>query len=182
MAGWSPRSSHHVCGSARGASRDLEPLSRIFAKPEVWKYPFDRGWTGEETEGFLRGVLEAQQRDGPRPEAAEERDGGRLLGYIRLSPPTWLPEVMPAVEIGWRLDPAVWRRGLASEGAAALLAYGFDELALPEILSIYEPDNVASGRVMEKIGMRFERDTRHPFFDRPLRIYRLTSEQWRSRR
>jgi RimJ/RimL family protein N-acetyltransferase len=60
-----------------------------------------------------------------------------LLGYITLSPPDWLPEVMPTVEIGWRLDPIVWGQGLASEGAEALLAYGFDELALPEILSIY---------------------------------------------
>jgi RimJ/RimL family protein N-acetyltransferase len=71
-------------------------------------------------------------------------------------------------------------QGLASEGAAALLAYGFEELALPEIASIYEPDNIASGRIMEKIGMRFDHDTVHPSLDRPLRIYRLSNEQWKA--
>jgi RimJ/RimL family protein N-acetyltransferase len=159
---------------------DLTPLSEVFEKPEVWWYPFGRGFTRDETEAFLRRKIDAQKRDGVRPGAAEERGTGRLLGYITLSPPDWLPEVMPTVEIGWRLDPTVWGQGLASEGAAALLAYGFDELALPEILSIYEPDNVASGRVMEKIGMRFERDTVHPFFGRPLRIYRLSRQQWQT--
>lgn len=159
---------------------DLTRLSEIFAKPEVWRYPFGRGFTSQETELFLRRKLKAQQTDGASPAAAEERGSGRLLGYIALSPPDWLPEVMPTVEIGWRLDPAVWGQGLASEGAEALLAYGFDQRALPEILSIYEPDNVASGRVMEKIGMQFERDTRHPNFDRPLRICRLSRDQWYS--
>jgi len=161
---------------------DLACLSEIFAKPAVWRYPFDRGFTLEETELFLHRKIEAQQKDGPRPGAAEERGTGRLLGYIMLSPPDWLPEVMPTVEIGWRLDPTVWSQGLASEGARALLAYGFEELELPEILSIYEPDNVASGRVMEKIGMEFERDTVHPYFDRPLRIYRLSRHQWEALR
>jgi len=163
-------------------SEDLAPLSEIFAKPEMWRYPFGRGFTPQETELFLLRKIEAQRKDGPRPGAAEERGTGRLLGYITLSPPDWLPEVMPAVEIGWRLDPAVWSQGLASEGARAMLDYGFDELALPAILSIYEPDNVASGRVMEKIGMQVERDTVHPYFDRPLRIYRMSRHQWETLR
>lgn len=157
---------------------DLGPLAEIFAKPEVWTYPFGRGWTTSETENFLRGRIEAQDTAWLGPGAAEERATGRLVGYILLSVPTYLPEVMPKIEIGWRLDPVVWGRGLATEGAAALLAYAFEQLALPEVLSVYEPDNVASGRVMEKIGMHVERDTVHPFFQRPLRIYRLSREEW----
>jgi len=84
---------------------DLRDLSEIFAKPEVWEYPFGRGWTAQEAEFFLHGKLESQQTDGPRPGAVEERASGRLLGYIMLSPPAYLPEVVPTVEIGWRLDP-----------------------------------------------------------------------------
>ncbi|MGH7733573.1 MAG: GNAT family N-acetyltransferase, partial [Gemmatimonadales bacterium] len=109
---------------------------------------------------------------------AEDRASGRLLGYIHLSEPDWLPEVMPAVEIGWRLDPAVWGRGLATEGAAALLDYGFEQVGESEILSIYEPENRASGRVMEKVGMHFLRDTVHPFSGRPLRILHLRRADW----
>lgn len=146
----------------------------------MWWYPFGRGLTAEETEGFLRRRLDAQETEGAVPGAVDDRASGRLLGYISLSPPEWLPEVMPTVEIGWRLDRAVWNQGLASEGAAALLAYGFEELALPEIVSIYEPDNVASGRVMEKIGLRFDHETVHPSLARPLRIYRLLNDQWQT--
>jgi RimJ/RimL family protein N-acetyltransferase len=85
---------------------------------------------------------------------------------------------MPAVEIGWRLDPRVWGLGLATEGARAVLAYGFDVLELESVVSIYEPDNVASGRVMVHLGMQFDRDTVDPARDLPLRVYRLSRAQW----
>lgn len=161
-------------------AEDLPALAEIFAKPEVWRFPFRRGLTVEETGQFLEARIERQAQPGTSPGAAEDRDSGRLLGYIHLTPPDWLPEVMPAVEIGWRLDPAWWGKGLATEGARAVLAHGFTAMDLPEILSIYEPENTASGRVMERIGMRPDHDTRHPYFDVPLRVYRLTRGEWRS--
>ncbi|MHB8330213.1 MAG: GNAT family N-acetyltransferase, partial [Acidimicrobiales bacterium] len=112
------------------------------------------------------------------PSAVEERSTGRILGYIALSPPDWLPEVMPAVEIGWRLDPPFWGNGLATEGARAVLAYGFRQMDLTEILSIYEPENATSGRVMQRIGMHFDSETRHPHFGRPLHIWRMSLADW----
>jgi len=161
---------------------DLEPLVAIFAKEEVWRFPFGRGFTREETAGYLTRRIDWQEAGRTGPSAAEDRDSGRLLGYIALSLPEWLPEVMPAVEIGWRLDPAVWGQGLAAEGARAVLDYGFSELALEEILAIYEPANLASGRVIEKLEMPFQRDTVHPMFDRALRIHGLSRAQWEGRR
>lgn len=161
---------------------DLPALVEIFAKPEVWRFPFGRGWTAEETEAYLAHRLELQRSGDPGPSAVEERSTQRLLGYIHLSEPTWLPEVMPAVEIGWRLDPERWGQGLATEGARALLDHGFAHMELTEILSIYEPDNIASGRVMEKLGMTFSRDTLHPYFARPLRIYRISRAEWEAGR
>ena len=157
---------------------DLAALAEIFAKPEVWKFPFRRGFTAAETERFLETRIERQALPGTSPGAAEERESGRLIGYVHLTPPDWLPEVMPAVEIGWRLDPVWWGKGFATEAARAVLAHGFTAMDLSEILSIYEPDNTASGRVMERIGMRPDHDTRHPFFDVPLRVYRLTRQEW----
>lgn len=38
------------------------------------------------------------------------------IGYVGLSVPMFLPEILPAVEVGWRFDPAFWGQGLASEG------------------------------------------------------------------
>jgi RimJ/RimL family protein N-acetyltransferase len=162
-------------------AEDLHALAEIFAKPEVWKFPFRRGLTAEETERFLEGRIERQARPGTSAGVAEDRSSGRLIGYIHLTPPDWLPEVMPAVEIGWRLDPECWGKGLATEGARAVLAHGFTTMELPEILSIFEPENTASGRVMERIGMEPDHDTRHPYFDVPLRIYRLSREEWLAR-
>ena len=161
------------------SSDDLEALTEIFAKPDVWRFPFGRGFSAQETEAFLIRRIAAQDDPGASPAAAEERETGRLIGYVGLSVPVWLPEVLPAVEVGWRLDPPYWGRGLASEGARASLAYGFDEMGLSEVLSIYQPDNVASGRVMERVGIGFDRETRHPTSGIVLRIHRVTRRQWK---
>ena len=161
---------------------DLTPLAEIFARPEVWRFPFGRGFTVEESEAYLTRVIERQDSASSSPAAAEERGTGRLIGYVALTPPTWFPAIMPTVEIGWRLDPGHWGRGLATEGARAVIDHGFREIGLPEILSIYQPENVASGRVMERIGMHFDRDARHPTFGVALRIYRLSRSQWEASR
>ena len=162
----------------RWRPEDVNPLAEIFAQPDVWRFPFGRGFTFEETEAFVARRLVVQDQPGASPAAAEDIETGRLIGYIGLSAPDWLPEVMPAVEVGWRLDPPFWGRGLATEGARAALAYGFTEMELTEVLSIYQPDNVASGRVMERVGITFWRETTHPMSGTALRIHRITRAQW----
>jgi RimJ/RimL family protein N-acetyltransferase len=160
---------------------DLEALTEVFAKPEVWRFPFGRGFTEEETASFLDRALAKQDSGVPTPWASELRDSGQVIGYIGLGVPEFLPEVMPAIEIGWRLDPAVWGQGLATEGAVVALDHGFDELGLEEVVSIYQPENVASGRVMQKLGMVFDRDTAFPGRALALRVYRMTRAQWAGR-
>ncbi len=149
---------------------DLVPLARIFAQPEVWRFPFGRGFSAKETEVFLARRIQEQEKGHWVEWAAEDRASGRLVGYIGLSEPHFLPEIMPTVEVGWRLDPAVWGRGLATEGATATLAHGFSVLGLEDVVSIYQPENVASGRIMVRLGMRFDRDTRHPSSGLALRV------------
>ncbi len=158
---------------------DLDALSDLFAKPEVWHFPFRRGFTRAETERYLATRIRLQEERGWCERAAELRDSGDLIGYIGLSLPEWLPEAMPTPEIGWRLDPAHWHKGLATEGARAMLGLGFGTLDLETIIAIYEVDNIASGRVMERLGMRVDRDTVHPEHEYPLRIYRLDAIAWR---
>jgi RimJ/RimL family protein N-acetyltransferase len=94
---------------------------------------------------------------------------GSLIGYAGFALPTFLPEVMPVPEIGWRLHPSYWGRGLATEAANAALAHGFLALGFREVVSVSEPGNVASGRVAERIGMSVDRDTMHPDLRTPLR-------------
>ncbi len=59
----------------------------------------------------------------------------------------------PAVEIDWRLASAYLGKGYATEGAKAVLAYGFENLNLEEVVSFTAVQNMRSRRIMEKIGV-----------------------------
>lgn len=83
--------------------------------------------------------------------AAELR--GEFIGFIGLSVPRFEAHFTPCVEIGWRLAAAFWNRGLATEGARAVLRHAFGVLGLTEVVAFTAPANVPSRRVMEKIGM-----------------------------
>ena len=110
--------------------------------------------------------------------AMELKASGTLIGFVGLSLPEFLPEILPAVEIGWRLAGSQWGNGLATEGARAALAFGFDQARLDRVVSIHQVGNGASGRIMEKLGMRFERETVDPSCDRPVRVYEIVRSDW----
>jgi len=76
-----------------------------------------------------------------------------FAGFIGLAVPRFEAHFTPCVEIGWRLAAEHWGFGYATEGARAVLGFGFAELGLDEIVSFTVPGNVRSRRVMEKIGM-----------------------------
>lgn len=62
-------------------------------------------------------------------------------------------------ELEYRLDSRYWGQGLATEAASASIKYGFEHFNLPYILGIVEQANTASVRVLEKVGMRYQRIT-----------------------
>lgn len=113
---------------------------------------------------------------------SELKSDGRLVGFVGLSTVKAgdLP-VGPAIEMGWRLIPECWGQGLASEGAAAALAWGFAHLDAAEIVAFTAQSNLASQGVMRKIGMvhDLERDFDHPRLapDHPLRRHVLFAAQ-----
>jgi RimJ/RimL family protein N-acetyltransferase len=80
-----------------------------------------------------------------------ERESGELVGYTGLNRDR--VEGESAVEVGWSIAPSRWGQGLAPEAARVVVAWGFDRCGLERIVSFTLPDNVASRRVMEKIGM-----------------------------
>lgn len=157
---------------------DLDPLAEIFASDLVWRYPRGHGLDRDATQGFLERFGRHWAEYGFGIWAAELRQTGALVGYVGLQVPALLPELMPSVEVGYRLDPSVWRRGLATEGAAASLAHGFQTLGLDRIIGIYQPENVASGRVMRKVGMRGWRSARDEEHDIDLELYEITRQEW----
>jgi RimJ/RimL family protein N-acetyltransferase len=125
------------------------------------------------------------ERHGFGPFAAELYPERKLLGFIGLSVPAFDAPFMPAVEIGWRLDADYWGRGLATEGARAVVRFGFDVAGLESIVSFTVPENLRSRRVMEKLGMEHNPsdDFEHPRLPEghPLRhhvLYRLHRQAW----
>src|SRR5471032_1571712 len=84
--------------------------------------------------------------------AVEIRSTGELAGFIGLSVPDFLLEVLAAVEVGWRLGRSHWGQGLATEAAAAAVRFGFEERGLERIVSIAQVGNDASERIMTKLG------------------------------
>ena len=78
-----------------------------------------------------------------------------FLGWILLIP---LDAVGPQIEIGWRLRPSAWGKGYASEAARPVLAHGLSTVGLERIIADVMPENTASRRVAEKLGMRLADD------------------------
>lgn len=161
---------------------DLDDLVALHGEESFWWFPLRRGMTAGETSDFLAWLISVHA-DPVRPvfHAVVERDTGTLIGWAGLSVPEFLPELLPAVEVGWRLGSAHRGRGYATEAAAAALSWGFDTLGLEEIVSIHEPDNVPSGRVMDRLGFGPASATTDPVRDIPLLVRRLTADGWRAR-
>ena len=139
---------------------DREPFARMNADPRVMRY-FPAALSRAESDALVDRAEAHFAAHGFGPFAVEVRDTGQFAGYIGLVVPRFEAHFTPAVEIGWRLDAAVWNRGLATEGARAVLRYAFETLRLPEIVSFTVPENLPSRRVMEKIGLL--RDPRGDF-------------------
>ena len=77
------------------------------------------------------------------------KDNNQFIGWCGLK---WL-EPSGEIDLGYRYLPAAWGKGYATEAAARLLTYGFEQLGLPKIIAHAHRENVASQKVLEKIGM-----------------------------
>lgn len=140
---------------------DLPALTTINANPEVMRY-FPAPQTEAQTLAFIERQQRQQSERGYCYFAAENRTDGRLIGFIGLSYQEYDAPFTPAADIGWRLHPDYWRKGLATEGARACLDFAFTTLHLPEVVSVAVLQNEPSFGVMEKIGMHRMGEFPHP--------------------
>ena len=83
-----------------------------------------------------------------------------MIGFCGLQPLDGTPET----EIGWWLARACWGQGLATEAARAALQHGFERAGLARIVAVALAANRASIHVMEKLGMKYEREMIHRGF------------------
>ncbi|MFF9162275.1 GNAT family N-acetyltransferase [Streptomyces longwoodensis] len=158
---------------------DVGPMAAVNGDPEVMRWIRDGGVLDErQTRARIRAWEHEWESRGFGLFAVEVRATGELAGFTGLSVPEYLPEVLPAVEVGWRLGRPHWGRGLATEAAAAAVRFGFEECGLQRIVSIAQAGNDASRRVMAKLGMRPVLETVHPDLGRPVRVFALSSDQY----
>ena len=145
---------------------DVDALHAVFSHPDV------TAWIGvptrEQAAETIAEHVAHQAAHGFGQWAAEDRATGALVGEVGIQ----LLEGGPDVEIGWVIARDRWGEGLATEAALPWLEVAWDELGLDEVLAVIRPENAASRRVAEKLGMR-EAGTRHAY-GREMALYALS--------
>ncbi len=159
---------------------DAPPLAAMNADPEVMRY------IGSGAKPYAEALERAGRLVRARPgkglglwaieERAIEKSGtGVFHGWAGLIPLDDTEEI----ELAYRLPKSSWGRGIATEAARPLLAYGFDELRLARIAAVTDPENRASRRVLDKLGFLYQ-GLRSAYGVEGCRYYTLTEATWRA--
>ena len=135
---------------------DAEAMHAVWGDPEVMRYlPGDPSASVQETAERVVRHVKRFAETGYGLCAVVERDGGRVVGVCGLFPIEWIG---PEVEVAYHFARDVWNRGYATEAARAWVEAAFGQLGLDRVVALAYPANGASTRVMEKVGMRLERE------------------------
>ena len=133
---------------------DKEALFKLHSNPAVQKF------TGEpvvKSKEEIKKAIEARiinyKKYGYGRWATFLKDDMQFVGWAGLA---YLPE-FDETDLGYRFLPEYWGLGIATEASRAILNYGFDSLKLKKIIAIALKEHKASIRVMEKVGMEFDK-------------------------
>lgn len=158
---------------------DLGALAEIFADPEVCRFIGDgRPRSPERVERGVRNALLCWDRRGFGPFVVEQ--GGVIIGDALLYPvarsgadASDFAQRGPEIELGYRLARSAWGRGFATEAARAVMDWAFSPSGpgLTKLIAVTYPENAASQRVLEKIGMHRVGETRE-FYDEVTVLFR----------
>lgn len=162
---------------------DRTPFAHLNADPRVMEY-FPSPLTRDESNLIVDRIQDHFTRYGFGLWAAELLSTSEFIGFIGLNVPTFDAHFTPCVEIGWRLAAEHWGRGLATEGARAVLHHAFNHLRIFEVVAFTTAGNLRSRRVMQKLGMTHNPldDFHHPRLpiDHPLAahvLYRIKAKE-----
>lgn len=153
---------------------DIEPYAAINADPEVMRY-IGSGvpQTLEQTRAAVGRTIGRWRDQGWGTFAVDLAATGEMIGFAALAVPEFLPEILPAVEVGWRIARPHWGSGYAPEAAREVIRFAFEDLGMDRLVSCIHTGNAASIRVAEKLGMILERETVVPGPGVPCRVYEL---------
>lgn len=163
----------------RFTADDWQATHTYTSSPHIMEYMEEDVMTETETQAFVQ----KQITDEVTAYALILKTENRLIGHM-VYHPWYAPRTY---EIGWALNPAYHRQGYTTEAALALLHYGFDEMNLHRIIATCQPENVASWRVMQKIGMRREGHFEQCIYKDENRwwseyFYALLSTEWETKK
>src|SRR5215813_9418657 len=147
---------------------DLPAFSIIRANADVMQHISTRKpQSVDEVRWVIQVIIRNWREVGFDRWAIVEKTNNQLVGWCGLN----YLEDSHEVEIGYGIAREHWGKGLIPEAARATLRYGFEELGLNKIVAVAFPENHASQRVMQKLGMRYVKIA--PFYDGNLVYYEI---------
>ena len=139
---------------------DAEDLYRIYSSPETMKFMGRGSASVEEAGGHIQKHIEKYYNNyGFGLWATVLKENNSLIGRCGL-----LYEDIEGIkdlELAYLLDSYYWGQGLATEAARSIIKIGFDKYNFKRIIAVINPQNTASIRVAEKVGMNYEREIAH---------------------
>lgn len=137
----------------RWQGSDWADLRPIATDPEVMQY-ITGGvpWSDDQIRDFVNRQVKLYDERGFCRWRLTEKSTGEFLGFCGVG----LWRTFPEPEIGWWLARRHWGRGLATEAARTALGDAFERVRLDRIVSVAMPENQASIRIMEKLGLKFD--------------------------
>ena len=142
----------------RVSADDAEFIVELLNQPSFLRYIGDKGVrnTDDAINYIQTGPVASYERFGFGLYATELKEAQAPIGICGILQ----RDTLPHPDIGFAFLPGYWNKGYAFEAAAAVMNYARQALGLEQILAITSPGNVASERLLEKIGLRFERMTK----------------------
>jgi len=116
----------------------------------------------EQTKLFIERMQNQFNKNGFCYFAVDVLETEEFIGFIGIAEQTFEADFTPCIDIGWRLDKKYWKKGYASEGAKRCLEFAFETKKLESIKAVAPKINLKSRKVMEKIGMKYMKDFKHP--------------------
>jgi len=136
---------------------DLHAVHSIWSDPGVARYLLDGNvLTEAESKVMLDSIIEGYATNDFGILAAIDKERKRIVGFCGLR----FVEQGPDIEVLYGIAREAWGKGLASEAARAVIQDGLERLRIERIVGMANPLNVASWRVLQKVGMKYERRAR----------------------
>ena len=158
----------------------LDGLNVVNSDADVMRYLSGRPETREETSVFIERVKQRWAEFGYSWWSFIDKESGEIVGAGALQnlrrDATLAPDPHCPLEIGWRLRRDHWRKGLATEAARAIVAFGFNTIHADELYAVCHPDNVASANVMKRLGMQYA--GLQTWYGKDVATYQVTAQQY----